>query len=94
MRDREVKVKPPGPEVPIPAQASSLFASRLVRPAELAKTLGVSRVTLWRWERAGRLPKKRHIGPNVVGWLESEIEDWFNTSSSPHAEEATREDGQ
>ena len=56
---------------------ASLSGTRVVRPGELADRLGVSRVTLWRWERAGRLPVKRRIGPNVVGWLEAELDEWF-----------------
>lgn len=56
---------------------ASLSSSRVVRPGELADRLGVSRVTLWRWHREGRLPQKHRIGPNVVGWLESEIDEWF-----------------
>jgi len=56
---------------------ANLSTSRVIRPEELAERLGVSRVTLWRWERAGQLPAKRKIGPNVVGWLESEIDEWF-----------------
>ena len=38
---------------------ASLSSSRVVRPGELAERLGVSRVTLWRWQREGRLPQKR-----------------------------------
>lgn len=61
---------------------ASLSTSRVVRPGELAERLGVSRVTLWRWERAGELPPKRRIGPNVVGWLQSEIDEWFAKTDS------------
>lgn len=50
--------------------------SRIIRASELADRLGISRVTLWRWERNGLLPPKRRVGPNVVGWLESEISEW------------------
>jgi len=52
------------------------------RPGELAERLGLSRVTLWRWERAGQLPAKRQVGPNVVGWLQSEIDEWFALTDS------------
>ncbi len=56
----------------------SLCSSRIVRSKELCVRLGgISRVNLWRWERQGRIPKKRRIGPNICGWLESEVEDWF-----------------
>lgn len=52
---------------------------KILRIAEVAEMLGVSRVTLWRWERQGYLPPKRIIGPNTVGWLESEILAWLES---------------
>lgn len=50
---------------------------RFLRIPELARRLGVSRTTLWRWERAQLLPPRRRIGPNSVGWLEAEIEEFL-----------------
>lgn len=58
-----------------------LCESRIVRPKELCQRLEISRATLWRWERQGLMPKKRQLGPNAVGWLESEIEEWFATTA-------------
>ncbi len=58
-----------------------LCDTRIIRAAELAERLGISRVTLWRWERAGRIPKKVIIGPNVSGWVEAEIEEWWAAKS-------------
>jgi prophage regulatory protein len=63
--------------------------SRVVRPSEFAERAGVSRVTLWRWERAGRIPARRKIGPNTVGWLESELEQWLD--SRPTVRDAPQE---
>lgn len=54
-----------------------LGQSRILRTPELTKLLGVSRSTLWRWERKGVLPPKRRIGPNVAGWFESDILIWL-----------------
>jgi len=69
---------------------ATLSQSRILRANELAKKLGVSRVTLWRWERSGLLPSKAQIGPNTVGWLESEIDDWWTGRFGKHpAAEAT-----
>lgn len=62
-----------------------LCKSRIVRVKELAERLGISRATLWRWERKGRVPRKRHLGPNTVGWLESDIEVWFSTTAPADA---------
>ena len=48
-----------------------------LRTSEILDLLGVSRPTLWRWERDGHFPKKTQIGPNVVGYSKSEVEDWL-----------------
>lgn len=52
---------------------------QILRINDLVELLGVSRVTLWRWERDGLLPPKRVLGPNTVGWLESEILEWLES---------------
>ena len=65
---------------------SKLCSSRIIRPTEFAKRLGISKPTLWRWERAGRLPPKHQVGPNAVGWLESEIEIWWASRDATDSE--------
>ncbi len=52
---------------------------QILRINDLVEILGVSRVTLWRWERDGLLPPKRVLGPNTVGWLEFEILEWLES---------------
>lgn len=59
--------------------ANPLSRSRVLRTNEVADRVGVSRTTLWRWERKGLLPPKRQVGPNVVGWLEEDIEAFIRT---------------
>lgn len=69
---------------------------RLVRPSELAERLSVSRRTLWRWERTGRLPRRRRLGHNVNvnGWSAQELEEWFAATRAPEtADEPERRDG-
>ena len=39
-----------------------LIALQLVRPAELAKLLGVSRTSLWSWRKAGTFPAPVRLG--------------------------------
>ena len=41
--------------------------------ADLEKRYGKSRITLWRWVRAGRLPAPYELGPNTVGFALPEI---------------------
>jgi prophage regulatory protein len=51
---------------------------RLLRVDDVLKRVGVSsRVTLWRWMKAGRFPKAREVGPNVVRWSEREVREWM-----------------
>ncbi len=60
---------------------ATLCDTRIIRANELAERLGVSRVTIWRWERAGLIPKKVGVGPNVSGWIEQEVEEWWAAKS-------------
>jgi len=70
---------------------AGLFNSRVVRRKELAERLGVSEVTVWRWENRGLLPPKRAFGPNTVGWLESELEAWWAEQGSIFGVQGTQE---
>ncbi len=69
---------------------AGLCNSRILRRKELSKRLGVSEVTIWRWERKGLLPPKRRFGPNTVGWLASEIEVWWAEKIAAEAEPTGR----
>lgn len=55
------------------------MAERLVKPTELAERAGVSRSTVWNWIEEGKLPPRRKITQRTVGWLESEIEEFFES---------------
>lgn len=35
-----------------------------------------------RMEKAGQFPTRRRIGPNRVGWLEAEIDQWLRSRPS------------
>ena len=39
----------------------------------LAQVLSVSEVTIWRWSKAGRLPKPRKLGANTTRWNVGEV---------------------
>ena len=62
---------------------------RIVSPKEVRHVAGdKSRSTIWRWVRAGIFPKPLRVGPNSIGWLESEIEGWLEARKAD-AEEST-----
>ena len=45
-----------------------------------------SHTQLWRLERAGNFPRRIKLGPNRVGWVESEINDWIERKLAERAE--------
>lgn len=58
--------------------SSSRQPERIIRAGELAEGLGISRPTLWRMRRDGRIPQPLKIAPGVIGWRESTIERWLD----------------
>lgn len=52
---------------------------KIIRPTQLSFLLSVSRSTLWRMEQRGELPARRQISQRLVGWLESDINEWLVT---------------
>ena len=53
---------------------------RLLRPRACAAALGVSTVTLWRWNRqGGGFPRPFRIGKQAIAWDEDEVRAWLNT---------------
>ncbi len=50
---------------------------RIVRRKELRHLVGYSPAHIDRLEKAGQFPKKVELGPNAVGWLEAEVQEWI-----------------
>lgn len=46
----------------------------IIRKTQLAKELGITRVTLWRYIRDGIIPRPVKIGPRLEGWRRSTVE--------------------
>lgn len=40
---------------------------------DVAQALGVSRMTVWRWTKAGLLPKPRKLGGHTTRWDSREV---------------------
>lgn len=50
---------------------------RIIRKPEVLAKVGVSDATVRRLELAGRFPKRLRLGPNSVGWLSTEVDEWI-----------------
>jgi predicted DNA-binding transcriptional regulator AlpA len=49
---------------------------KVLRPKAQAECLGVSRTTLWRFEKLPGFPKTIKLGVNSVGRFQSELLSW------------------
>ena len=47
-----------------------------MRLPEVLRWLGVGRSTVYAWEAAGLIPRRRQLGPRAVGWLRREMREW------------------
>lgn len=54
-------------------------ANRIISIIELSQLLSKSRVSIWRWERDGILPKPIKVAGRTLGWRESTILEWLET---------------
>jgi len=62
---------------------------RYLRQAEVLARVGVSWITLLRWERRKAFPQRRRLGPNTVAWLESEVDAWCASRSAANEDAGT-----
>jgi prophage regulatory protein len=56
---------------------SSIQKQRLIRSADLAEQLGVSRTTLWRMTKDGTFPAPVQLTAGIKGWLPSSVDAWL-----------------
>jgi prophage regulatory protein len=70
-------------------RCEELDVTRILSFADL-RPRGIShhKVTLWRLEKAGKFPKRVHISPGKVGWVEREIEAYIEERIAARGEAA------
>jgi prophage regulatory protein len=49
---------------------------KFLRIRQVMQVTGLSRMTIYRLELAGRFPKRRQLSEKSVAWLESDIASW------------------
>jgi prophage regulatory protein len=50
---------------------------RILRRKQVEARVGLSRSTIYGAVNAGTFPKPINLGPQSVGWIEAEIEQWL-----------------
>ena len=53
---------------------------------ERKKGIKYSRVHVSRLEKADKFPKHVNLGPQSIGWLESEVDDWIAAKAAERSE--------
>ena len=48
---------------------------------QVLEITGLSRTSVWRFEKNGDFPKRRQLGPRRVGYVDSEISNWMESRS-------------
>ena len=59
---------------------------KFIRIKQVMQATGLSRMTIYRLELAGKFPKRRQLSENSVAWLESDIAEWIDSRPGGAAE--------
>ena len=54
-------------------------AMQILRRREVVARAGVSYGSIYRYEKRGEFPARRRIGPNAVGWIAHEVDEWIKS---------------
>ena len=57
---------------------------KLLRIRQVIQITGLSRMTIYRLELAGKFPKRRQLSENSVAWLEADISQWNDSRPVAH----------
>jgi len=52
---------------------------RVLNVNDVVGITGLSKVTIWRKERSGNIPKRINLTSRRVGWIESEVVEWLKS---------------
>ncbi len=52
---------------------------KFLKISEVIELTGISRASLYRWEKSGKFPQRRQISQSRVGWVEEEVREWMAT---------------
>lgn len=61
----------------------NLKENPLICQRDLCRFIGVSRSTLFRWEKDGSFPRRLRIGQRRIAWRLTDVEDWLKSRRTP-----------
>lgn len=57
---------------------------KFLRFEEVEEITGLSRTTIWRWEKIGKFPSHYLLYGSIAVWKLSEVMVWYNSFSPVH----------
>lgn len=51
---------------------------KILRLKQVLELVGVSRATLWRWEKREIFPKRVRISERSIGYVDTEVNEWIS----------------
>jgi len=70
------------PQAPVADSKPPVRARRMLSVAQLAKLLGTSEATIWRWSREGTMPAALKLGKKLTRWDSTAIEAWLASKAA------------
>lgn len=52
---------------------------RILSNHDVVALTGLSRATIYRYEKAGDFPSRRQLGVGRVGWVYKEVREWIDS---------------
>jgi prophage regulatory protein len=59
------------------------MALRIMRLSEVKAVTGLSKTTIYRFEKEGRFPSRVSLGERSVGWFEDDVESFLSSLKVP-----------
>jgi len=68
-------------------QKRGAVSNRILRMSELKIRIGLSRSTIYEFQKSGDFPRSVSLGVRAVGWLESDVDAWVESrvNNTPEA---------
>jgi excisionase family DNA binding protein len=66
----------------IPVKEPEFAFDFALRPRQVAKALGISNATLYRWVASGMFPKPHKLGLSMSFWRTSTVNAWLDQQRS------------
>jgi prophage regulatory protein len=66
------------------------MSDTILRLPEVKARTGLAKSTVFLYVKQGIFPRPIELGPNAIGWVESEIQDWIDARKAKRAAKVSK----